>query len=66
MIELHPEFLSKNGKKEFVILAYEEFIALQELLEDVENLLDLRQAKREEVSLPSVSLEAVKQRLGLL
>lgn len=34
-IELHPEYLSKNGKKEFVILLDEEFQALQKLLEDL-------------------------------
>ena len=34
MLELHPEFLIKNGKKEFVILTYEEFIEIQTMLED--------------------------------
>ena len=28
-IELHPEYLTKNGKKEFVVVPYEEFQALQ-------------------------------------
>ncbi|MGA9377737.1 MAG: type II toxin-antitoxin system prevent-host-death family antitoxin, partial [Phormidium sp.] len=37
MIQLHPEYLSKNGKKVFVVLPYEEFQALQELLEDLED-----------------------------
>lgn len=32
----HPEFLSKEGKKEFVVLPYEEFLAIQELIEDAE------------------------------
>ena len=45
MIKLHPEILKKNGKKEFVVLPYEEFTALQELLDDYEDLLDLRAAK---------------------
>ena len=36
MIELHPEILEKNGKKEFVILTYEEFVAIQEALEDAD------------------------------
>jgi len=31
MIMLHPEFLKKEGRKEFVVLPYEEFVALQEL-----------------------------------
>ncbi len=65
MIKLHPEFLSKNGKKEFVVLTYEEFQALEELLADIEDLMDLREAKQEEENMPGVPLEAVKQKLGL-
>ena len=64
-ITLHPEILSKNGKKEFVVLPYEEFLALQELLDDVEDLLDLRTAKREDDGKPTVSLADVKKELGL-
>jgi hypothetical protein len=29
MIPLHPEFITKNGKKEFVVIPYKEFAALQ-------------------------------------
>ncbi|NER33731.1 MAG: type II toxin-antitoxin system Phd/YefM family antitoxin [Oscillatoria sp. SIO1A7] len=65
MLDLHPEFLSKNGQKEFAILPYEEFLALQELLADLEDLMDLRAAKQEEGNSPSTSLEEVKRRLGL-
>ena len=36
MIHLHPEFLTKNGKKEFAVLPYEEFVKLQELLHKLE------------------------------
>jgi hypothetical protein len=64
-ITLHPEILSKNGKKEFVVLPYEEFLALQELLDDVEDLLELRAAKQEGGSEPSLSLADAKKELGL-
>lgn len=64
MIKLNPKFLSKNGKKEFVVLPYEEFVAVQEILEDLEDLLDLRQAKQEDGDQPSISLEVVKERFG--
>lgn len=30
MIQLHPEFITKNGKKEFAVIPYEEFEALQD------------------------------------
>ena len=65
MIELHPEFLTKNGNKEFAVLPYEEFIMIQELLEDLEDLQDLREAKKEEEKTPSIPLDEVKQILNL-
>lgn len=65
MIEFHPEFLKKHGKNEFVVLPYEEFVSMQELLEDAENLLLLEQAKREDRGKPGVSLEEMMQRFGL-
>ena len=46
MIQLHPEFLTKDGKKEFAVLPYEEFVALQELLADAADVLDLRRPSR--------------------
>jgi hypothetical protein len=64
-ITLHPEILSKNGKKEFVVLPYEEFLALQELLDDVEDLLELRAAKQESEAEPTLSLTDAKKELGL-
>ncbi|MBD2501312.1 type II toxin-antitoxin system Phd/YefM family antitoxin [Anabaena azotica] len=63
MIELHPEFLTKNGQKQFAILPYEEFLKVQELLEDLEDLQDLRNAKTEEKDSDSVSLIEVKKML---
>lgn len=65
MLELHPEILVKNGKKEFVVLPYEEFVALQELLADAEDLLELRKAKRAEGKKRSMSLAKVKDALEL-
>ena len=65
MIELHPEILKKNGKSEFVVLPYEEYEALQELLADYQDLLDLRDAKSKESCKPSVPLTEVKDQLGL-
>ena len=66
MIALHPEFLSKEGKKEFVVLPYEEFLALQEMLEDAENILELRAVKQEEKDMPIVSLDEVKKRFNII
>lgn len=60
MIELHPEFLTKDGQKQFAVLPYEEFLKIQELLEDLEDLKELREAKEEKDSV-SVSLTDVKE-----
>jgi hypothetical protein len=63
MIELHPEFLTKNGQKEFAVLPYEEFLKIQELLEDLEDLRDLREAKQAEKDSSSISLFDVRKML---
>jgi hypothetical protein len=65
MIELHPEILSKNGKNEFVILPYEEFVALQEWLAHAQDLHDLREAVAAEGDAPTISLEEMKRDLAL-
>ena len=65
MMILHPEILVKNGKKQFAILPYEEFLALQERLDDAEDLLELRKAKRTEANKRSIPLAVVKRDLGL-
>lgn len=65
MIELHPEILERDGKKQFVVLPYEEFEALQQLVGDLEDLRDLRGAKHDKGSLPTISLEQVKTELGV-
>ena len=65
MIELHPEILEKDGKKQFVILPYEEFAAIQEALADADDLAALRAAKEEEHAAPGIALEKVVEELGL-
>lgn len=64
MIKLHPEILKKDGN-EFVVLPYEEFEALQELLAEYQDLEALRTAKNAESAEPSVPLAEVKKQLGL-
>lgn len=65
MLKLHPEILIKDGKKQFAILPYEEFIALKERLAEVEDLLALRKAKKSEGKKKTISLPKVKRTLGL-
>jgi len=63
MLKLHPEILRKDGKEQFVVLPYEEFVELKERLEDAMDLLTLRAAIREDdPSEPGMSLEEAIQR----
>ncbi|MEA5514860.1 type II toxin-antitoxin system Phd/YefM family antitoxin [Nodularia sp. UHCC 0506] len=63
MIELHPEFLTKNSEKQFAVLPYEEFLKIKELLEDLEDLRDLRDSKEEQKDSVTVTLADVKKLL---
>jgi len=65
MIELHPEILTKNGRKEFAVLPYEEFLAITEALTDYEDLQDLRAAKAGEGSAATISLKEAAKRYGV-
>ncbi len=63
--DLHPEIIEKNGTKQSVVLPYQEYVALREWIEDMEDLLELREAKRAEANLPGQPLEQVAKDLGL-
>ena len=60
---IHPQVIEKDGKKEFVVLPYEEFLAIREILEDYEDLKDLREAKEEAEGQSSVRLSEVRRDL---
>ena len=66
MIQLTPEFLKKDGKSEFVVLPYEEFLLIEEVLADLQDLQDLRQAKVDEQDSPTIALADVKAMLTAL
>lgn len=65
MVAIHPNILERNGQKAFVVLPYEEFLEMEEALEQYEDLKQLREAKVEEATAPTLSLDAVKEELGL-
>ncbi|HDL07329.1 MAG TPA: type II toxin-antitoxin system Phd/YefM family antitoxin [Desulfobacteraceae bacterium] len=65
MISINPQILEKNGKKEFAILPYEDFLKLQEELSCYDDLRILREAKKEEQNAPSVSFEEAKKILNI-
>ena len=65
MTNLHPNFLTKNGEKEFVVLPYKEFVDVQEILEDYADLRDLRTAKAKEKHAKTISVSEAKKRLKI-
>lgn len=65
MIKLHPEILRRDGKEQFAVLPYEKFLAVQELLEDMEDLRLIEEARAADTGEPGVPLHEVKRRFGL-
>jgi len=65
MITLSPNILEKDGKKEFVVLTYEEFLRVEEALQELADLQLLREAKQLEKDVNGQSLTAVAQELGI-
>ena len=64
-MNLHAQVLEKNGKKEFVVLPYNEFLKIEESLEDFEDLRELRKAKSSSKHQSSIPLSQVKKELNL-
>ena len=65
MITVHPNILEKNGKKEFAVLPFEEFLQIQEELLDFEDLKDLREAKNIEQNVKGLSFSEAKKELKI-
>jgi PHD/YefM family antitoxin component YafN of YafNO toxin-antitoxin module len=65
MLTIHPNILERDGKKAFVILSYEEFILIEEELDEYEDLKELRAAKAKEVGEPTTLFKNAKRELGL-
>jgi len=62
-MSIHPRVIEKEGKKEFFVLPYEEFLAIKENLEDYEDLKDLREAKAAENETPTTPLSDIRSDL---
>jgi hypothetical protein len=65
MITLHPNILEKNGKKEFAVLPFDEFVKIQNELQDFEDLKTLRAAKKKEKDTPGFTLSEAKKELNI-
>ena len=60
-MKIHPQIIEKEGRKEFVILPYDEFVRIQEALEDYKDLRDLRNAKADDEGGEAISLAEARR-----
>ena len=58
-MSIHPQIIEKDGRKEFVVLPYEEFLQMQEEIEKHEDLRTLREEKATVHAEPTRSLVEV-------
>jgi len=65
MIKVNAKILEKNGEKEFVVIPYEEFVKIQEELDDYESLKALREAKSREADADTTSFDDVRKKLDI-
>ena len=64
-MNLHPQYIEKNGMNEYVVLPIEEFRAMAQIIEDYQDLQDLRSAKKAEGDAATKSLADVVKALNL-
>ncbi len=65
MINLNPKILEKDGEKEFAVIPYDEFLKIQQELDDYECLKALREAKAKEADAETVPFEKAKKILDI-
>jgi hypothetical protein len=61
---LHPQIIEEEGGKKFVVLPYDEFLQIQEALEDLEDLREFGWEREESVGIPSRGLREIGKELG--
>ena len=62
-MDIHPQIITKEGRREFVVLPYEEYLHLAEVLEDYLDLQTLREEKASAGHEPTRSLDDVLKEL---
>jgi hypothetical protein len=64
MLRLRPQILHQNGKPQFAVIPYADFIAIQDELEVAACLRILRKAKASKGERANIPLSKVKARFG--
>ena len=60
-MDLTPQIIKKDGKEEYAVLPYDDYLKIEQILEDYEDLIDLRKAKSETVNEPSIPFSEVEE-----
>ena len=63
-VKVKPKYLSKRGKREFVVLTVEDFDRMQAALEDANDLATLRAATRKNRKGPYLTPKEVQRQLS--
>ncbi len=63
-MELDAQIIRRDGKEEFAVIPWKQFLELQERLDDAEDLLDLRKARSEDDD-ARISHKDAKRKLGI-
>ena len=61
---VNAQIIKKHGKKEFVVLPYDEFQKMREELASYEDLRCLREAKMAEKDAPTIGVAELKKRIA--
>lgn len=64
MLKVKPEYLSKHGRREFVVLTVEDFDRMREAINDAQDLRVLRDATRKNAKAPYYTPQEVNRRLA--
>jgi hypothetical protein len=64
MLKVKPEYLTKHGKREFVVLTVEDFELMQEAIEDANDLRTLREATAKNRQAPYFTPAEVRRQLA--
>ena len=63
---MKTQIIEKHGKKEFAVIPYEDFLRMQEELEDYHDLQELRKAKVDPKNQQGRTFDVVAAELGLM
>lgn len=63
---LHPQVIRCDGREQFAVLPWDEFVKIREMIEDAKDLHDLEIAMRKNQGDTPVPYEQARRELGLV